>query len=76
MASHNVSWVPGAHVCFGDPDFIITMERGLVQDPAAVQPLHSTSLDTIIETLEELQLHTWRPMPLEVTSSSTSTMGG
>ena len=57
MASHGVSWVPDAHVRFGNLDFIVTMEGGLVQAPAAVQPLHFTGLNAIIEALEELQLH-------------------
>ena len=36
MASHDVSWVPDAHVRFGNLDFIITMEGELAQVPAAV----------------------------------------
>ena len=58
MASHGVSWVSGVHVRFGNLDFIVTMEGELAQAPAAIQPLHSTSLDAIAEALEELQLHT------------------
>ena len=54
MASHNLSWVPGAHVRFGDLDFIVTTEGELAQAPAAVQPLHSAGLDVIAEALEEL----------------------
>ena len=57
MANCNVSWVPGMHVCFGDLDFIVTMEGELAQAPAAIQPLHSTDLDAIAEALEELQLY-------------------
>ena len=57
MASHGVSWVSGAHVCFGNLYFIVTMEGELAQVPVAVQPLHSTGLNTITETLEELQLY-------------------
>ena len=57
MASHDISWVPGAHMHFGDLDFTITMEGELALAPTAVQPLHSTSLDTIVGALEELQLH-------------------
>ena len=48
MAIYGVSWVPGAHVRFGNLDFVITTEEGLVQAPAAVQPLHFTGLDAII----------------------------
>ena len=54
MASHDVSWVSGAHVRFGNLDFIIMMEGGLAQALAAVQPLHFTGLVTIAEALEEL----------------------
>ena len=57
MANHNLSWVPGVHVRFGNLDFIIPTEGELARVPAAVQPLHSTGLDVIIEALEELQLH-------------------
>ena len=45
------------HVRFGDLDFIVTVEGELAMAPAAVQALHSTSLDAIAEVLEELQLH-------------------
>ena len=58
MASHDVSWVPGAHVHFGDLDFIITTKGELAQTPTAIQTLHFTGLDAIAEALEELQLHT------------------
>ena len=54
MASHGISWVSGAHVCFRNLDFIVMMEGELVQVPAAVQPLHSAGLDAITEALEEL----------------------
>ena len=57
MASHNISWVPSAHVRFGNLDFTVTMEGELVRAPIVVQPLHSTGLDTIAEALEELWLH-------------------
>ena len=57
MAIHGISWVLGVHVRFENLDFIVTMEGGLVQAPAAVQPLHFTGLDAIAEALEELQLH-------------------
>ena len=57
MVSHNVSWVSGARVRFGDLDFIITAEGELAMAPAVVRPLHSASLDSIAEALEELQLH-------------------
>ena len=57
MASHDVCWVPGMHVRFGNLDFIVTIEGELAQVPTVVQPLHSAGLDAIAETLEELQLH-------------------
>ena len=57
MASHDITWVPGAHVRFGNLDFIVTIGGELVQAPIAVQPLHSAGLDAIAEALEELRLH-------------------
>ena len=57
MANHGVSWVLGAHVRFGNLDFIVTIEGELAQVPAAVQPLHSAGHDAIAEALEELQQH-------------------
>ena len=54
MANHGINWGPGAHVRFGDLDFIFTTEGELAQAPAAVQPLHLSGLDAIAETLEEL----------------------
>ena len=57
MASHNLSWVPGAHIHFGDLDFIVTTEGELAMAPAAVRPLYSTGLDAITEALEELRQH-------------------
>ena len=57
MASHGISWVPGAHVRFEDLDFIVTAKGELTRAPIIAQPLHSTSLDAIAEALEELRLH-------------------
>ena len=54
MASHSVSWVPGAHVRFDNLDFIVTIEGELAMAPATVRPLPFTSLDVIVEALEEL----------------------
>ena len=54
MASQNLSWVPGVHVCSEDLDFIVTTEGELAQAPAAIQPLHFTGLSAIAEALEEL----------------------
>ena len=58
MANRNISLVPGARVCFGNLDFIITMEGELVRSSTATQPLLFTSLDAIAEVPEELQLPT------------------
>ena len=44
MASHDISWVSGAHVRFGDLDFIITMGGELALAHAAIQPLPSIGL--------------------------------
>jgi hypothetical protein len=44
-------------MCFENLDFIITTEEELAWAPAPVQPLHSACIDTVIEALEELQLH-------------------
>jgi len=41
-------------VRFRNLDFIVTMKGGLVQAPAAVQPLHPIGLDAIAEALEEM----------------------
>ena len=76
MASRNVSWVLGAHVRFGDLDFIITTEGELVRAPVVIQPLHFTGLDAIAEALEELQLHIPEAHAPRSDSSSTSTTGG
>ena len=54
MANRNLSWVPGAHVHFGDLNFIVTTEGELAMAPTTVGPLHSTGLDVITKALEEL----------------------
>jgi hypothetical protein len=54
MASHGINWTLGAHVRFGSLDFIITMEGKLVQALAPIQPPPPTSLNAIVEALEEL----------------------
>jgi hypothetical protein len=56
MASHNIVWVPGAHVRFRSLDFIVTSEGDLVRAPAPVPPSLTTNLDTVVEAFEELQL--------------------
>ena len=39
MANHAISWVPGACVCFGDLDFIVTLGGELALTHAAIQSL-------------------------------------
>ena len=41
MASHAISWVPGAHVCFGDLDFIVMVGGELALAHATIQSLPS-----------------------------------
>ena len=45
MASRSISWVLGAHVRFGDLDFIITVGGELALAHAAIKPLPSIGLD-------------------------------
>ena len=45
MASHGISWVLGAHVRFGNLDFIITMGGDLALAHATIQSLPSISLN-------------------------------
>ena len=45
MASHGISWVPGAHMHFGDLDFIVTVGGELALAHAAIQPLPSIGLN-------------------------------
>ena len=45
MASHRISWVPGAHVRFGDLDFIVMVGGELALAHATIQPLPSIDLD-------------------------------
>ena len=37
MANHAISWVPGAHVRFGDLDFIVTLGGELALTHTVVQ---------------------------------------
>ena len=57
MANRNDSKVPGAHVRFGELNFIAMAEGELARAPAAAQPLYSIGLSAIAEALEELLLH-------------------
>ena len=41
MASHAISWVPGAHMRFGDLDFIVMVGGELALAHVAIQPLPS-----------------------------------
>ena len=44
MATHAISWAPGAHVCFGDLDFIVTLGGELALTHMAAQSLPSINL--------------------------------
>ena len=41
MANHAISWIPGAHMHFGDLDFIVTVGGELVLAHLTIQPLPS-----------------------------------
>ena len=41
MATHAISWASGAHVRFGDLDFIVTLGGELMLTHTAAQPLPS-----------------------------------
>ena len=45
MASHGISWVPSAHVRFGDLDFIVTVGGELALAHDAIQSLPSISFN-------------------------------
>ena len=45
MADHAISWVLGAHVHFGDLDFIVTVGGELALAHAAIQSLLSIDLN-------------------------------
>ena len=45
MASHDISWVLGAHVRFGNLNFIITVGGELALAPTAIQSLPSIGLN-------------------------------
>ena len=57
MASHGISLVSGAHVRFGDLDFIIMVGGKLALAHTTIQPVPSVGVDTVNEVVEELQLH-------------------
>ena len=44
MASHDISWVPGPHMLFGDLYFIITVGGELALAHVTIQPLPSIDL--------------------------------
>ena len=44
MATHAISWVPDAHVCFSDLDFIVTLGGELALAHMVVQSLPSINL--------------------------------
>ena len=45
MANHDISWVPGTHVHFGNLNFIIMVGGELVRAHAAIRSLPSIDLD-------------------------------
>ena len=47
MATHAISWAPGAHVHFGDQDFIITLGGELALTHMATQSLPSINLSRL-----------------------------
>ena len=47
MATHAITWVPGAHVRFGDLDFIITLEGELALTHSAAPSLPSINLSRL-----------------------------
>ena len=47
MATHAISWAPGAHVCFGDLDLIVTIGGELALTHTAAQPLPSINLSRL-----------------------------
>ena len=44
MATHAISWVPGAHMHFGNLDFIVTLGGELALAHTVAQSLPSVSL--------------------------------
>ena len=47
MATHAISWAPGAHVHFGGLDFIVTLGGELALTHTAAQPLPSINLSCL-----------------------------
>ena len=47
MATHAISWAPGAHVCFGDLDFFVTLGGELALTHTAAQSLPSINLSRL-----------------------------
>ena len=45
MANHVINWVPGAHVRFGDLDFIVTLGGELALAHAVVQSFPSVKFN-------------------------------
>ena len=45
MANHAISWIPGAHVRFGDLDFIVMVGGELAVAHLTIQPLPSIGLN-------------------------------
>ena len=47
MATHAISWAPGAHVRFGDLDFVVTLGGELALTHTVAQPLPSINLSRL-----------------------------
>ena len=47
MATHAISWAPGAHVHFGDLDFIVTLGGEVALTHTAAQSLPSINLSRL-----------------------------
>ena len=59
MATHAISWAPGAHVHFGDLDFIVSLGGELALTHTAAQSLASINLSRL--RLEGLPGNSLRP---------------
>jgi hypothetical protein len=56
MANHAGGWPPGALVCFGSLDFIITIGGALKQIRVPVRPTRTANLDLVVEAFEGMWL--------------------
>jgi hypothetical protein len=56
-ANHAIGWAPGALMCFGSLDFIITIGGALENIHVPVRPAHTTNLDPVIKAFKGMRLH-------------------